>query len=82
MNTSIASWCCSWSQFLFCAAYIFMETIENLYRQHHLGVTSIRCTFPAQAMVVVPGFSVGKPFPVTVSFLRTVSLKQFILFSF
>ena len=47
---------------------------ERPYRQHHLGMTSIRCTFPAQAMVVVPGFSTGKPSPERISFLRTVPL--------
>ena len=48
------------------------------HRQHHLGMTSIRVTSPTQAIVDTPDFSAGKPSPVTVSFLRTVPLKQFI----
>ena len=49
----------------------------RVYKHHHLGTTSTRRTFPAQATEFSPGFSTGKPSPVTVSFLRTVSLKQF-----
>ena len=45
-----------------------------IYKHCHLGMTSIRCTFPAQAMVVVPGFSTGKPSPERIPFLRTVPL--------
>ena len=51
---------------------------KSLYRQRHLGTISSIRTFPVQAIKFSPGFSAGKPSPVTVPFLRTVLLKQFI----
>ncbi len=41
-------------------------------------MTSILVTSPAQEIVDTPDCSSGNPSPVTVSFLRTVPLKQFI----
>jgi len=47
---------------------------ERPYRQHHLGMTSILVTSPVQLMVQTPDLKTGNSVPLTVSFLRTVSL--------
>lgn len=39
-----------------------------IYKHRHLGTTSTLRTFPSQAMEFSPGFSTGKPSPVTASF--------------
>ena len=58
--------------------FFYRKSPKSLYRQRHLGTISSIRTFPVQAIKFSPGFSAGTPSPVTVSFLRTVLLKQFI----